>query len=172
VFSRLHTIQHTTAQGGGQGRRANRGEITPGAQKGRRSGTDHRWLSHLSVAILRGVTGVPHSHLRVSDTDLGDDHAGGRSSSSLGFCLPVANAMAFRLPMVVFAGGALPRPWLEPGCSWTLMIRWSGLRPSVAARSILHAHLSRAGRPRLRNLSEQEFTDSLAVGFRRIGGAP
>jgi glycosyltransferase involved in cell wall biosynthesis len=57
-----------------------------------------------------------------------------------GFCVPLVEAMAFRLPIVAYAGGAIPSTLGRHG------LHWETLNPVLVAESIRQIH----EKPRLR----------------------
>jgi glycosyltransferase involved in cell wall biosynthesis len=133
----------------------------------------HRHAERLGVA---GAVDIPGR--RLSDAELGAHYAAATvfacASEHEGFCIPLLEAMAFSVPVVAHAAGAVPETLGGAG----LLVGghdplvWAELLGRVAGDPRLRAELAAAGRRRLADFSEEAITRRLAAALGEIGVTP
>ncbi len=116
----------------------------------------------------------------LSDHELGDLYAEASvfvcASEHEGFCLPLLEAMAFSLPVIAYAGGAVEET--VGGAGIVLEDRnplvWSELAWRLATDGPIRDQLGSAGLRRLDDFSDQTVGDQLVNALATIGmqGAP
>ncbi|HEX3604885.1 MAG TPA: glycosyltransferase [Candidatus Dormibacteraeota bacterium] len=112
---------------------------------------------------------------RLSDVELGAHYAAASAfacaSDHEGFCIPLLEAMAFSVPVVAHAAGAVPETLGDAG----VLVRdrdplvWAGLLGRVLTDQRLRATLTAAGRRRLEDFSTAATTRRLEAALREIG---
>ena len=108
------------------------------------------------VAYYRGATAL----LTLSDHE--------------GFCIPLLEAMAFSVPVVARAAGAVPETLGGAGVLVDSRdpLVWAELLGRVVGDRRLRGELAEAGRRRLADFSEQAITARLAEALSGIGATP
>ena len=132
-----------------------------------------------SLAERLGVAGaVEIRGQRLSDAELGDHYAAASvfacASDHEGFCIPLLEAMAFSVPVVARAAGAVPETLGGAGVlvgSHDPLV-WAELLGRAAGDRRLRAELAAAGRARLADFSVDAITARLAEALRGIGVSP
>jgi glycosyltransferase involved in cell wall biosynthesis len=115
---------------------------------------------------------------RLTDAELGAHYAAATvfacASDHEGFCIPLLEAMAFSVPVIARAAGAVPETLGGAGVlveSGDPLV-WAELLARMAEDRRLRAELAAAGLRRLADFSEQAITARLAEALRGIGVAP
>jgi glycosyltransferase involved in cell wall biosynthesis len=132
-----------------------------------------------SLAERLGVAGaVEIPGRRLSDAELGERYAAASvfacASDHEGFCIPLLEAMAFSVPVVARAAGAVPETLGEAGLLVASRdpLVWAELLARAAGDRRLRDQLAAAGRRRLADFSEEAITARLAEALRGIGAGP
>jgi glycosyltransferase involved in cell wall biosynthesis len=115
---------------------------------------------------------------RLSDAAVGDLYAQAAvyvcASEHEGFCVPLLEAMAFDVPVVAYAAGAVPDTLGGAG----IVLRhkdplvWAAVVDRVVRDSSLRAALAAAGRRRLLDFAPEVVERSLADALSSIGVVP
>lgn len=132
------------------------------------------YLGRLRDLVARlGLAGaVDLEDARVTDTRLGEHYAGAAvfatASEHEGFCVPLVEAMAFEVPIVAFAAGAIPET--AAGAALLLDNRdpllWAAALERAIRDTVVRDALVAAGRDRLRTLAEPVIRDRLGTALR------
>jgi glycosyltransferase involved in cell wall biosynthesis len=115
---------------------------------------------------------------RLTDAELGAHYASAGvfacASDHEGFCIPLLEAMAFSVPVVAHAAGAVPETLGGAGLlvSGRDPLVWAGLVGRVLGDERLRAGLAAAGRRRLADFSEEAITRRLEAALAGIGITP
>jgi len=115
---------------------------------------------------------------RLGDAELGAHYARASAfacaSDHEGFCIPLLEAMAFSVPVVARAAGAVPETLGDAGLLTGSRdpLVWAELLARVARDQGLRGRLAAAGRRRLADFSEEAITARLAEALRGIGVVP
>lgn len=133
----------------------------------------HRLAERLGVADAVDIPGT-----RLTDATLSDHYAGASvfacASDHEGFCIPLLEAMAFSVPIVARAAGAVPETLGGAGLLVDSRdpLVWAALVGRAATDPGLRAGLAAAGRERLAAFSEEAITRRLDAALREIGVEP
>ena len=115
---------------------------------------------------------------RLSDAELGAHYAAASvfacASDHEGFCIPLLEAMAFSVPIVAHAAGAVPETLGGAGVLTGSRdpLVWAELVARLVDDPALRGALAAAGRGRLADFSEDAITERLAEALRGIGVTP
>jgi len=136
------------------------------------------------VAALRrladdlGVAGAVEWAGRLDDAAVGDLYARAAvfvcASEHEGFCVPLLEAMAFDVPVVAYAGGAVPDTLGGAG----ILLRhkdpllWAGAVDRILRDAPLRTSLVAAGRRRLRDFAPDAVRARLAAALKSMGVVP
>jgi glycosyltransferase involved in cell wall biosynthesis len=134
-------------------------------------------LRHLAERLgVAGAVDLP-AH-RLSDAELGALYASASvfatASEHEGFCIPLLEAMAFSVPVVARAAGAVPETLADAG----LLVEsgdplvWAALIGRVVGDPGLRRGLAAAGRRRLADFAEDAICGRLAAALRGLGVEP
>jgi len=133
----------------------------------------HALADRLGVA---GSVDIPGR--RLSDAELGAQYAQASvfacASDHEGFCIPLLEAMAFSVPVVAHAAGAVPETLGGAGVLVESRdpLVWAELVGRVVGDGRLRGELAAAGRRRLAAFSEEAISARLAEALRGIGVSP
>jgi glycosyltransferase involved in cell wall biosynthesis len=115
---------------------------------------------------------------RLDDAEVGDVYARASvyvcASEHEGFCVPLLEAMAFELPVVAYAAGAVPDTLDGAG----LLLRnkdplvWAAAIDRVIGDAALRGEFASAGRRRLQDFRAEAVRQRLAEALRSIGVVP
>jgi glycosyltransferase involved in cell wall biosynthesis len=115
---------------------------------------------------------------RLGDAELGARYASASvfacASEHEGFCIPLLEAMAFSVPVIAYAAGAVPETLGGAGVLTDSRdpLVWAGLIGRLVGDGRLRRGLAAAGRRRLADFSEEAIRGRLAAALRAIGVEP
>jgi glycosyltransferase involved in cell wall biosynthesis len=145
---------------------------------GRSTDTEDYVASVQQLARDLGVADAVHWAGRLDDAGVGDMYARAAvfvcASEHEGFCVPLLEAMAFDVPVVAFAGGAVPDTLDGAG----LLLRhkdpllWAAAVDRVLRDPALRSRMVEAGRRRLGDFAPAAVRARLAAALAGIGVVP
>ncbi len=145
---------------------------------GRFTDTEEYVASLRSLAVSLGVDDAVEWAGRLDDTAVGDLYARASAyvcaSEHEGFCVPLLEAMAFSVPVVAYAAGAVPDTLGGAG----VLLRnkdplvWAAVIDRVLRSAPLRAQLAAAGQRRLADFTESVVRRRLAEALCSIGIVP
>jgi glycosyltransferase involved in cell wall biosynthesis len=145
---------------------------------GRSTDTEDYVASLRDLACRLGVDGAVQWAGRLDDAAVGDMYARAAvyvcASEHEGFCVPLLEAMAFNVPVVAYAAGAVPDTLGGAG----MVLRgkdplvWAAAIDRVLRDGALRAALVQAGRRRLADFAPDAVRRRLAEALAGIGVVP
>ena len=115
---------------------------------------------------------------RLDDAAVGDLYARAAvyvcASEHEGFCVPLLEAMAFDVPVVAYAAGAVPDTLGGAGIVMRHKdpLAWAAVTDRVVRDATLRTALTAAGRRRLTDFTEDAVKQRLSAALREIGVVP